>query len=239
MRDMQLKCAVVDDSRLQSLLMAKLISTHPSLQLVGEYRSGVEAYRELMSHNVDLLFLDIEMPLLSGFDFLDKLTTRPLIIFITGKTEHAFMAFNYDAADYLQKPIRKERFLNAVQKAINIHLLKSEMDSGNNDFIFVKSNLKKQKVYLNELRYVQALGDYVKIVTSFDSLVVLSTMKAFEALLPEKQFLRIHKSYIVNIKKVVRFSSKNVELDRNEILPLSRNKKNDLIKALEANPISQ
>lgn len=239
MRNNPLKCAIVDDSKFQSLLVTKLITTHPSLELVGEYRNGVEAHRGLMKVKTDLLFLDIEMPLISGFDFLDKLTTRPLIIFITGKTDHAYKAFNYDAVDYLQKPIKKERFLNAIQKAINIHLLKGEMESGSNDFIFVKSNLKKQKVYLNDLRYIQALGDYAKIVTSFDSLVVLSTMKAFESQLPENQFLRIHKSYIVNLSKVTKYNSKSVEIDNNEKLPLSRNRKNDLIKALEDSSISQ
>lgn len=239
MRNIQLKCAIVDDSKLQSLLIAKFIDIHPSLQLVGEYTNGVEAQRELMTRKVDLLFVDVEMPLLSGFDFLDKLTTRPLIIFITGKTDYAFKAFDYDAVDYLQKPIQKERFLNATRKAINIHLLKNEVDARDNDFIFVKSNLKKKKVYLNELCYIQALGDYAKIVTNFESLVVLSTMKAFETQLPENRFLRIHKSYIVNLKKVVRYNSKTVELDNNEKLPLSRNRKNDLKMALESNSISQ
>lgn len=234
-----LKCAVVDDSLLQSLLITKLISTHPSLELVGEYRNGVEAHRGLQKVKTDLLFLDIEMPLVSGFDFLDKLTVRPLIIFITGKTDHAFKAFNYDAVDYLQKPIKKERFLNAAQKAITTHSLKGDLESGSNNFIFIKSNLKKQKVYLNELRYIQALGDYAKIVTNFDSLVVLSTMKAFESQLPEHQFLRIHKSYIVNISKVTRFNSKSVDLDKNEKLPLSRNRKNDLKKAMENSSMAQ
>ena len=238
MRNIQLRCAVVDDSKLQRLLMGRLISMHPSLLLVGDYKNGVEAQRELLKNNVDLLFLDIEMPLLSGFDLLDKLLTRPQVVIIAGKTEHAFKTFDYDAVDYLQKPIQKERFLNAARKAINIHILKNVRDAKDNDFIFVKSNLKKKKVYLNELCYIQALGDYAKVVTNFESLVVLSTMKAFEAQLPENRFLRIHKSYIVNLKKVVRYNSKTVDLDNHEKLPLSRNRKNDLKDALESNSIS-
>ncbi len=239
MRSVQLKCAVVDDSKLQRILMAKLIQSHPSLELVGEYKNGVEAQRELLTNHVDLLFLDIEMPLLSGFDFLDNLTIRPQVVFITGKTEYAFKAFDYDAVDYLQKPIKKERFLNATRKAINIHLLKGETDSGDEDFIFVKSNLKKKKVYLTELLYVQALGDYIKLVTNHDSLVVLSTMKAFETQLPKDRFLRIHKSYIVNLNRVQKYSSQFVDIDNNDKLPLSRTRKIELRKALESISASQ
>lgn len=239
MRNVQLKCAVVDDSKLQRLLIAKLIRMHPSLVFAGEYKNGVEAHRELLTNKIDLLFLDIEMPLLSGFDFLDKLVNRPLVIFITGKTEYAFKAFDYNAVDYLQKPVEKERFLSATRKAINTYLLKSEDTTGDEDFIFVKSNLKKKKVFLNELRYIQALGDYVKLVTDYESLVVLSTMKAFENQLPENRFLRIHKSYIANLDRVQRYSSKIVELDNNDKLPLSRTKKNVFRQALETHSTSQ
>jgi two-component system, LytTR family, response regulator len=161
------------------------------------------------------------------------LTHKPQIIFVTGKTKYAFKAFDYDAVDYLRKPIAKDRFLNAVHKAIVNHKLKNEEGFDDEDFIFVKSNLKKRKVFLSELRYIEALGDYVKMVTEHDSLVVLSTMKAFENLLPEGRFLRIHKSYIVNVEKVERYNSKQIELD-NQQLPLSRNRKADLIEALAA-----
>ena len=102
-----------------------------------------------------------------------------------------------------------------------------------NDFIFVKSNLKKRKVFLNDLKYIEALGDYVKLITENDSLIVLSTMKAFEVILPEDRFLRIHKSYIVNLDKVLRYNSKVIELE-NQHLPLSRNRKSQLVEALTA-----
>jgi DNA-binding LytR/AlgR family response regulator len=135
--------------------------------------------------------------------------------------------------DYLRKPISKDRFLNAVHKAITNYKLKNDEGFDEEDFIFVKSNLKKRKVFLNELRYIEALGDYVKMVTEHDALVVLSTMKAFEALLPSDRFLRIHKSYIVNLDKVERYNSKVIELDK-EQLPLSRNRKAELAEALAA-----
>lgn len=228
-----LKCAIVDDSMLQRLSIVKLIQMHPSLELVGEYKNAIEAKMGLASTEMDLIFLDIEMPILSGFDLLDDLSKQPQVIFVTGKTKYAFKAFDYDAVDYLRKPISKERFLNAVHKAITNHKLKNEEGFDEEDFIFVKSNLKKRKVFLNELRYIEALGDYVKLVTEHDSLVVLSTMKAFQALLPSDRFLRIHKSYIVNLDKVQRYNSKTIELEK-EKLPLSRNRKSDLVEALAA-----
>jgi len=228
-----LKCAIVDDSTLQRLSIVKLIENHPSLNLVAEYNNAIEAKMGFATTEIDLIFLDIEMPILSGFDLLDDLTHKPQIIFVTGKTKYAFKAFDYDAVDYLRKPISKERFLNAVHKAIINFKMKNEDGFDDEDFIFVKSNLKKRKVFLNELRYIEALGDYVKLVTEHDSLVVLSTMKAFESLLPKERFLRIHKSYIVNLDKVERYNSKVIELE-NEQLPLSRNRKAELVEALSA-----
>lgn len=233
MDKISLKCAIVDDSTLQRLSIVKLIQNHPSLELVAEYNNAIEAKMGLVSQQIDLIFLDIEMPILSGFDLLDDLSQKPQIIFVTGKTKYAFKAFDYDAIDYLRKPISKERFLNAVHKAITNFKLKSEENFDEEDFIFVKSNLKKRKVFLNELKYIEALGDYVKLVTEHDALVVLSTMKAFESLLPEERFLRIHKSYIVNLEKVQKYSSKTIELEDEE-LPLSRNRKTDLVEALSS-----
>ncbi|MFB0942796.1 MAG: LytTR family DNA-binding domain-containing protein, partial [Patiriisocius sp.] len=209
-----LNCAVVDDSTLQRLSIVKLIENHQSLNLVAQYNNAIEAKEGIATSDIDLIFLDIEMPILSGFDLLDDLTVKPQIIFVTGKTKYAFKAFDYDAIDYLRKPISKERFLNAVHKAVTNYKLKNEDGFDEEDFIFVKSNLKKRKVFLNELRYIEALGDYVKMVTEHDSLVVLSTMKAFEALLPKDRFLRIHKSYIVNLDKVIRYNSKVIELEK-------------------------
>ncbi len=206
---------------------------HPSLEMAAEYKNAVEAKMGLLNTDIDLIFLDIEMPILSGFDLLDDLTKKPQVIFITGKTKYAFRAFDYDAVDYLRKPISKERFLNAVHKAITNFKLKNEEGFDDEDFIFVKSNLKKRKVFLSDLRYIEALGDYVKLVTEHESLVVLSTMKAFQSLLPKDRFLRIHKSYIVNLSKVERYGSKTIELEKDK-LPLSRNRKAELMEALAA-----
>lgn len=234
MEEILLKCAVVDDSSLQRLSIVKLIKDHPNLKLVAEYNNAIETKNGLLDVEVDLIFLDIEMPILSGFDLLDDLPNKPQIIFVTGKTKYAFKAFDYDAVDYIHKPVNKERFNNAVMKAINLFQLKTNgVPLEDENFIFVKSNLKNRKVFLNKLKYIEALGDYVKFVTEKDTFVVLATMKSFEKELPNDKFLRIHKSYIVNLEKVERYNSKNIEIDKQQI-PLSRHKKSNLIEALGA-----
>jgi len=228
---MTLNCVVVDDSAIQRLSIVKLIEGHASLNLMAEYSSALETKKDLDTH-VDLIFLDIEMPVLNGFDLLDVLNIKPQIIFVTEKTEYAFKAFNYDATDYLQKPITRERFNRAVEKALEKHKLKVDLSDADGEHIFVKSNLKKRKVYVKDIKWIEALGDYVKVVTEENSLVVLSTMKSFEKELPEGKFLRIHKSYIVNLDKIDKFNSKNVEVGAYEI-PLSRHKKKRLVDAIK------
>jgi len=231
-----IKCAVVDDSRLQRLAIVRLIKDHPILGLVAEWNNAIETKNGLLDTEVDLLFLDIEMPILTGFDLLDDLENKPKIIFVTGKTKYAFKAFDYDAVDYLRKPLKRERFNASIEKAIS--LIRPEavqvIEDKEEDFIFVKSNLKKRKIYLNKLKFVEALGDYVKLIMEdSDPVVVLATMKSFENQLTEGKFLRVHKSFIVNLNKVERYNSRNIEIDGEQI-PVSRHKKSALNQALES-----
>ena len=227
---MKMNCIIVDDSTLQRMAVAKLIKNHPLLSLVAEYSNAIEAKNGLKSEKVDLIFLDVEMPIVSGFDLLESLTEPPQVILVTGKAEYALKAFDYDVTDYLQKPITPDRFEASVKRAIEKFKLEN-ISKEDDEHIFVKSNLKKRKVYLNEINWVEALGDYIKLVTDEANIVVLSTMKSFEKELPAERFLRIHKSYIVNLGKVEKFNSKNVEVNGKQI-PLSRNKKQDLAEAL-------
>ena len=176
---MQLKCIVVDDSAIQRLAITKLVEDHPALDLVAEYSSALETKKGLNTHDVDLIFLDIEMPILNGFQLLDVLKNKVEVI-LSGKTEHAFKAFNYDAVAYLKKPLDKGFFNTAVEKAIAQVKLKQNYTESDEEYIFVKSNLKKRKVFVNDIKWVEALADYVKVVTNEQSYVVLSTMKAFE-----------------------------------------------------------
>jgi len=228
---MKLNCVVVDDSSIQRMIITKLVNNHQNLNLVGDFSNAIEAKSCMSIHSVDLIFLDIEMPIISGFDFLDGLKLKPQIIFITSKADYAVKAFDYDATDYLQKPISVERFDASVKRALDMYRLRNEVQDEEGDFIFIKSNLKKLKIFTSKIKWIEAYGDYVKVVTDEDSNLVLSTMKSFEQDLDKDRFLRVHKSYIVNIEKIERFNSKFAEIGITKI-PLSRNKKDDLKKAL-------
>jgi DNA-binding LytR/AlgR family response regulator len=182
-------------------------------------------------HSVDLVFLDIEMPVISGFSFLEGLKTKPQVIFVTAKAEYALRAFDYDATDYLQKPVTLNRFETAVKRALHLHSLENETKEDSGEHIFIKSNLKKLKIFTAKIKWIEAFGDYVKVVTEEGNNLVLSTMKSFEGNLSKEKFVRVHKSYIINIDKVERYNSKFAEIGSSKI-PLSRHKKEDLIKAL-------
>jgi len=231
---MTLNCVVVDDSKTERLSIIRLIKGHDSLNFIAGYARALECRDGLLKHHVDLIFLDIEMPDFTGFELLDILdNNKPQIIFVTGKTEYAFDAFNYDATDYLHKPIEKKRFNKAVEKAIVQHKLKLDIYDSDGEHIIVKSNHKKHKVYVKDIKWVKAIGDYVKLVTEENSFTILSTMRLFEQELEPRKFLRVHKSYIVNLTKIERFNSKVVEIGDFKI-PLSRNKKNKLVDSLNA-----
>lgn len=230
---MKLNCIVVDDSAIQRMTITKLVNEASNLHLVGDFANALEAKNCINNNNVDLIFLDIEMPLINGFDLLDGLKIKPQIIFITSKADYAVKAFDYEATDFLQKPISKERFLKAAKKAYELHLLKNETQEDLGEAIIIKSNLKKLKIYTAKIKWIEAFGDYIKIFTDDESHLVLSTMKSFENELPKDKFVRIHKSYIVNVERVDKFNSKFAEIGNNKI-PISRNKKDVIIEAINA-----
>ena len=229
---MKLSCVIVDDSSIQRMIVNKLVSNHQNLKLVGEFSNAVETKNFLSYNTVDLLFLDVEMPILNGFDFLDTLKVKPQVIFITSKPEYAVKAFDYEATDYIQKPINSLRFDTSVKKALNKQLLLIEAPIDSTEHIFIKSNLKKLKVFTSRIKYVEAYGDYVKVITDDENHLVLSTMKSFENDLPQEKFIRVHKSFIVNLNKIDKFNSKFIEIGTTKI-PLSRTKKDELKKAIE------
>ncbi len=231
---MKLNCLIVDDSSVQRIIISKLVSNHVSLNLVAEFTNASEAKKYMFSNNIDLLFLDIEMPGVSGFELLDGLTEKPQVIFISSKSDYAIKAFDYDATDYIQKPITSSRFEAAIKRALSLYELMIEKQDEDVEHIFIKSKLKKIKIALADIKWVEAFGDYIKVVTDNESHLVLSTMKAFKEELPKNKFVRVHKSFIVNIDKVERFNSKFAEIGISKI-PLSRDKKNDLRDALENN----
>lgn len=230
---MKLNTIVVDDSSIQRTTITKLVKEHINLNLCGDFSNALDAKNYISNYLVDLIFLDIEMPHITGFDLLDGLKIKPQIIFITSKPDYAVKAFDYSAVDFLQKPIKKERFIISVKKAVEMYHLKREgANEEQGSHIIIKSNLKKIKVYTSKIKWIEAFGDYIKVITYDDTHLVLSTMKAFENELPNENFLRIHKSYIINLDKIERFNSKHVEID-GEKIPLSRNKKEEIITVLE------
>ncbi|WP_200825148.1 LytR/AlgR family response regulator transcription factor [Aquimarina algiphila] len=228
-----IQCAVVDDSTTQRLSVIKLIKKHPRLELAKEWNNAIEAKNGLLDTKIDVLFLDIEMPILNGFDLLDDLENKPHIIFVTGKTKYAHKAFDYHALDFLKKPIRKERFNIAIEKVIDTFTIKSQpLPQENDPFVFIKCGIKKYKVFLNHILYVSALKDFAKIHLEDSSpLVVLGTMTSLESLLPSNHFFRAHRSYIVNLDKIERFSAHYMEIN-DEKIPISRMKKQKLKEAL-------
>jgi len=227
---MKLRSIIVDDSCMQRMAVARLVNNHPNLALVAEYSNAIEAKSGIKNNEIDLIFLDVEMPIFNGFDLLESLDNRPQVILITGKPDYALKAFDYDVTDYLHKPINLDRFDASAKRAVAKYEQTHKVNE-DEEHIFVKSNLKKRKVVLNDIKWIEALGDYIKLVTDEANIVILSTMKSFERQLPEDKFLRIHKSYIVNLEKVEKFNSKNVEVAGRQI-PLSRNKKTELVEAL-------
>jgi DNA-binding LytR/AlgR family response regulator len=208
---MKLNCVVVDDSTIHRITIAKLVNEHPDLTLVGDFSNASETRNCILNKNV--------------------LKTRPQIIFVSSKSDYALKAFDYAAVDYLHKPITKDRFNKAVQKAIEAAQRKKESTDDDGEFIFIKSNLKNFKIFISKIKWIEAYGDYIKLNTEDETHLVLSTMKSFENELPADKFLRVHKSFIINIEKVDRFNSKFAEIGTTKI-PLSRNKKEDLAKAL-------
>jgi DNA-binding LytR/AlgR family response regulator len=216
----------------------KKANDHDAVNLLAEFSSCIEAKEFLNNTEVDLIFLEIDIPKMGGFEFLDILNASklsvPKIIIISKRTEEAFTSYSYGVVDFLSKPLEVERFDKAINKILMLCNLPNVVAKPKeNQHIFVKSNLKKRKVFVKDIKWVEALGDYVKLITTNGSYVILSTMKAFENDLPAGKFLRIHKSYIINLKKIERYNSRFVEIDNSQI-PLSRNKKNNLSKALEA-----
>ena len=230
---MTLNCIIVDDNSTQRLEILRLINSHPSLNLLGKFTSTSEATKFLRTRPIDLIVMDV----LDQFELLECYTENPdlkvpCVIIISEDKSQAFKAFEYNVLDFLEKPASKVRFNKAVSKAVLQAKMKENFQDYDGDHIFVKSNLKKRKIYINEIKWIEALGDYVKLITNNKSFVILSTMKAFENELPKGLFLRIHKSYIVNLKKVERYNSRHVEIEKTK-LPLSRTRKTQLSQALD------
>jgi len=227
------RCLIVDDEPLARNVIEQYISEVAGLQLVNSCSGALEAMDAIRKEEIDLVFLDINMPQMTGLNLVRTLSKPPLIIFTTAYSQYAVDGFELDALDYLVKPIDFERFLKAVNKAF-IRL--DEMDNknmrmGKQNFISIKSDKKIHKLDLDKIQYIQAYGDYVKINYNDTVIVTHKTMKDLDMQLSGKSFLRIHKSFIVNLLHI-RYLEGNQAMVGDEKLPVGMAFKEQLMKAL-------
>ena len=231
MKNKCLNTLVVEYSKVQQTIICQLVQNHDDLHLSAICNNALDANRIIKNRKIDLVLLDIEMPHINGFDLLESLGKNIEVIIITANPDHALKAFDYGVIDYLLKPVKMDRFYKAVNKAsIKYGKVCEPMEEG--EFLRVRSNLKNRKINIKEIKWVEALGDYIKIITENENLIVLSSMKSISDKLPNDRFLRIHRSYIVNLNKVEKFGCTSVEIDQHQ-LPMSRKQKPKLELLLE------
>ena len=228
-------CIVIDDEPLARQGMEMNISTVASLQLLDSFSNALTANDFLRKQAVDLMFLDINMPELSGLDFLKSLRNAPLVIFTTAYPQYALESYELDAIDYLVKPIRIERFLKAINKAENhLRLLQQEGNSNHvekieEDYIFIKAERKYFKIYFKDILFIEGLKDYVIIYTGDSKIITSMNVKTIGAQLPDIIFARVSKSYIVNVLHIASFDNELVYIQNHEI-PLGQSFKDDFVK---------
>lgn len=228
-------CIVVDDEPLARQGMELNIANVSGLQLLGSFSNALAASDFLRKTNVDLMFLDINMPELSGLDFLKSLRDAPLVIFTTAYPQYALESYELDAIDYLVKPIRIERFLKAVNKAEN-HLRLLQQDNSNSqvekiedDFVYIKADRKFFKIYFKDILYIEGLKDYVVIYSKDNKIITSMNVKTIAAQLPPSIFARVSKSYIVNTLHITSFDNEIIYIQQTEI-PLGQSFKDDFLK---------
>jgi len=222
-----LRCIAVDDEPLALELLEDNISKVPYLQLVAKCSNAMEAMKVLQQQPADLIFLDIQMPGLTGLQFIQSMTEKPMIILITAYEKFALEGFNLDVTDYLVKPVSLDRFVKACNKAKELYELKNRPNkdaSSNPDYFFVNVDYSLLKINFNDIRYVEGLKDYIKIHLKSSSRAIITrmAMKAIEEELPVAKFLRIHKSYIVSLEHITAIRKNSVFLDEME-LPVGEN----------------
>lgn len=235
---MKVRCLIVDDEPLAQRVLEKHAADVPYLQLVGKCNNAMEAMDLLHETQVDLMFLDINMPKLTGMDFLKTLKNPPNIIITTAYPEYALEGYEWSVLDYLLKPISFERFLKAVEKARESQLPNQHRTNPQalvlNDqdpFIFIKSSKKTYKVNLNSILYIEALGDYVKVFTTDRMIVTYQSLKNIETLLPSRIFPRIHKSFIISLPRVEMIVGNMVKI-KDRMIPVGTNYKADFEKLI-------
>ncbi|HMN89200.1 MAG TPA: LytTR family DNA-binding domain-containing protein [Saprospiraceae bacterium] len=236
---------IVDDEPLAQDVLETYIEKVPELNLVKKCSNAFEANEALKMHEIDLMFLDIQMPQLTGIDFLKTLVKPPLVIFTTAYSNYALEGFELNALDYLLKPISLERFMKAVNRATeHLELQRKEtpaaatLEETGPDYIFVKADKKLVKVNFEDILYIEGLKDYVIIRLENNRVITLQTMKSLEDKLPLGTFRRIHRSYIVNINKINAIVGNMVEVmekGQAKHLPVGKNYRDELLDMINKN----
>lgn len=236
----RIPCLAVDDEPPALDVIRGYIDAIPSLQLVGTCENAVEALSLLKMHPVELIFLDIQMPQILGTEFIRTLKNAPKVIFTTAYRKFAVEGFELDAIDYLLKPISFERFLKAVNRVLDTNLPVQrhafqdgdKMPKQEDAFISVRVDRKNIKIALSDILYIESLKDYVRIVTPGRNIITKHSITSLEENLPEWNFLRIHRSFIVSLKNIESFTSEYVEINKQE-LPISRMYRHEVAKRLK------
>ncbi|MEX6687252.1 LytTR family DNA-binding domain-containing protein [Danxiaibacter flavus] len=228
---MMINCAIIDDEPLARKGLKEYIADMDFLNLVGEYDTPLKAVEQIKAGKIQLLFLDIQMPRLSGLEFLKTMTNPPLTVITTAYPEYALEGFELDVLDYLVKPIAFNRFVKAAMKAKEYLSARTATPSAEDDFIFIKADNKLVKVYYDDILFVEATQNYVTIFTKTKKYITYLTFKSIEEALPASRFLRVHKSFIVQLSKVESVDGNELVIDTHKI-PVSRANKDEVMQKI-------
>lgn len=231
---------IVDDEPLAQEVIETYVSKFPALNLIAKCNNAVEAFDVLNNNDIDLMFLDIQMPQISGIDFLKTLPNPPQVIFTTAYSEYAMDGYELNVVDYLLKPISLDRFAKAVNKAVakEQQIQENEPSISANtetaDYIFVKADKKLIKIRFDQINYIEGLKDYVILHTPNGRVVTLQTMKSLEIKLPSDIFMRVHRSFIVNLGNISIIEGNTVQIEK-KIIPIGKNYKEVLLNIINKN----
>lgn len=237
---MNINCIIIDDEPLARKGLTEYIQNIDFLNLTGSYEDALKAAAAISDNEIHLLFLDIELPRISGLDFLKTLKHPPLIILTTAYPQYALESFDLNVLDYLVKPISFPRFLKSVTKAKEqLHLMHKTIAApatlhSDDDYIFIKTDNKLLRIFFNDILFVEALQNYVAIHTAEKKFISYLTFKGVEDKLPAHKFLKVHKSYIVQIARVDAFQNNELQIGTLKI-PVSRNLKDEVLKKIFEN----
>ena len=231
---MKINCIIIDDEPLARKGLKEYIADLDFLNLIGDFDSPMKAAELLSKGNTQLLFLDIQMPKITGLEFIKSLQNAPPVIFTTAYPQYALDGFDLNALDYLVKPISFERFLKAALKAKEYHEIRqhnSNVSEKKEDYFFIKADNKLVKIFFDEILFVEALQNYVTIHTGDKKYITYLTFKSVEEYLPVERFIKTHKSYIVSASKVNSIEGNDIRIGNHHV-PISRNEKEEVMEKL-------